>query len=433
MTRRRFLRLALFLLAALFLLSVISISDRDSRSVTLRVGFWAGSYWGVPTSDSYAVLDAGIAKFQETHPDVQVEYETGILQRDYTESLMADMLIGQAPDVMLLLPEDFESIVSIGGLAEITAAMLPDDSLFYPATLSAGQWDGKQYALPYECVPTLMFVNKTLLEREHISLPDNTWTWDDFYAICQAVTRDTDGDGILDQYGCCNYTWEDALCSSGASLFSEDGKSCNLTSTEMLDSVSFVQKLEALSGEHTVTSEEFEEGQVAFRPMLFSEYRTYQSYPWQIKKYSRFQWDCLKMPAAPSGGNISELTTLLMGISSQSHHQDLAWELLQTLTCDEEVQRRIYADSQGCSPLPSVTAAEETADILQENTLSAGSLNLTTLDETLRTAAAVPRFQDYSETMALVRTRVGEAMQQPDSLRMSLASAQVEINRKLNS
>ena len=42
-----------------------------------------------------------------------------------------------------------------------------------------------QYALPYESVPTLMLVNKTLLKKEHIKMPDNNWTWDDFYKICQ--------------------------------------------------------------------------------------------------------------------------------------------------------------------------------------------------------------------------------------------------------
>ena len=57
-----------------------------------------------------------------------------------------------------------------------------DLSGFYPAALQAGADKGKQYALPLECVPQMMFINKTLLQKEHIRIPDNDWTWDEFTA-----------------------------------------------------------------------------------------------------------------------------------------------------------------------------------------------------------------------------------------------------------
>lgn len=428
MTRKRLLPLGLVLAAVL---AGGLLIWNAHRPVTLHVGFWAGSHWGVPTADSYAVLDAAIEKFEASHPGVRVEYVSGLLERDYTEWIMAQMLKGKMPDVMLIPPDDFDEIASIGALEDLQGKSFALRDRFYPGALSAGQWEGRQYALPYECVPTLMFVNKTLLEREGIALPEDQWSMEDFYAICRQVTRDTDGDNVIDQFGCCNYTWEEALFASGASLFQNDGHFCDLTSDEMLQAVSLVAGLNAIWEEHTVTAREFEAGQVAFRPMLFTEYRAYQSYPWRIKKYSRFAWDCLKMPASVSGGNISEMTSLQLGISSQSHHKKLAWELLQTLTCDEEIQEKIYTNSQGCSPLRAVTAAPETAEILQRTTLSDGRLDLKMLDEVLASAVTVPRFQNYSQIMEMVDTRVAEAVMSPDNLRLILTSAQVEINRFL--
>lgn len=355
MTRKRFLLLALILAAAaaggLFLW-------RFAGPVTLRVGFWAGSWWDVPTADSYAVLDAAIAKFEAAHPGVRVEYVSGLLKRDYTEWLLGRALMGRAPDVLLIPP-------------------------------------------------------------------------DDFYDICRRVTRDTDGDNVIDQFGCCNYTWREALFANGGSLFQNGGSFCDLTSGEMIQAVSFTAGLNALSEEHAVTAKEFEAGRVAFRPMLFSEYRAYQSYPWRIKKYSRFVWDCLKMPAGSSGGNISEMTSLQMGISSQSHHKDLAWELLQTLTCDEEIQRKIYTDSQGCSPLVSIIAAPETAEILRRATFGDGKLDLAMLDEVLASAVTVPRFQNFSQVTEMIDARVAEALKSTNDVRLLLTSAQVEINRML--
>src|SRR5699024_2588752 len=98
-----------------------------------------------------------------------------------------------------------------------------DPSDFYDAALQSGSAGGVQYALPYERVPTLMFVHKTLLENEGIPVPENDWTWDDFYAICAQVTRDTDGDGIIDQFGSYGYSWRDALAANNAALFDETG------------------------------------------------------------------------------------------------------------------------------------------------------------------------------------------------------------------
>ena len=51
-------------------------------------------------------------------------------------------------------------------------------------------------------------MNKTLLAKEIIALPENNWTWKDFLEICRKVTRDTNGDGILDQFGCYDYSWQ---------------------------------------------------------------------------------------------------------------------------------------------------------------------------------------------------------------------------------
>ena len=64
----------------------------------------------------------------------------------------------------------------------------------FTPSYQSGTYQKKQYALPYESVPTLMYVNRTLLEKEGISLPSDDWTWADFYDICRRVTKDTNED-----------------------------------------------------------------------------------------------------------------------------------------------------------------------------------------------------------------------------------------------
>ena len=42
-------------------------------------------------------------------------------------------------------------------------------------------------------------------------MPEKRLTWNDFYEICSKVTKDTDGDGEIDQFGEVGYSWRDAL------------------------------------------------------------------------------------------------------------------------------------------------------------------------------------------------------------------------------
>lgn len=406
------------------------------KETVLNVGFWSGSYWGVPTSDSYAVLDAAIEQFESEHPNVTVQYDSGILQRDYSEWLIDRMLMDDAPDLFLILPEDFEMLTSLSALYDLSGVLERDERFdedaFYPATLSAGESGGKRYALPYECVPTLMFVNKTLLRNENIDIPEDNWTWDDFYQICEQVTKDQNGDGVLDQFGYYDYTWQDAMIANGTSIFTADGSASNLANQEAIEAVSFVTELNGLSEDYSVKEKDFDLGRVAFRPMLFSQYRAYQPYPWRIKKYSSFEWDCIPMPAGPSGNNVSEITTVQMGISNQSKHKKLAWELLELLTCEESIQSMLYSDSYGCSALTAVTDSEHTAQVLREDTPGDGKLDLRLLSDTLENAVSVTQFRSHTQALAMADTLMRSAMEDPDNLQMNLSSAQIELNKFLS-
>ena len=235
-----------------------------AQETVLTVGVVAGSYWDAPTGNCYAVIDAAIARFEQAHPNVRVEYTSGILKRDYSEWLTGQYLLGREPDVFMVLPEDFGMLAEQGALQPLDNLLASDPAVstedFYTAALQSGAAGGVQYALPYECVPTLMFVNKTLLEAENIPVPDNDWTWDDFYEICAQVTRDTDGDGTIDQFGSYGYTWRDALAANGAALFDENGSSCLIAQPASVEAVRFAQRLEELYADCDITARSFDEG-----------------------------------------------------------------------------------------------------------------------------------------------------------------------------
>ena len=76
-----------------------------------------------------------------------------------------------------------------------------DPKDYYSVTLEAGRYDGHQYALPLEADPTVLCVNTDLLKKEGITVPKSGFTLEEFYQVCPQVTKDTNNDGILDQFG----------------------------------------------------------------------------------------------------------------------------------------------------------------------------------------------------------------------------------------
>ena len=397
-----------------------------NKETVLTIGVYSGSYWNTPNGNCYQILDDAIAMFEQSHPGVKMEYVSGIPAGAYSEWLTEQILKGTEPDLYFVLPEDFDLLVSSGALAQLDERIAADSefdtALYYEACLHSGQFKGNQYALPHESVPTIMFVNKTLLEANGIEMPDNDWTWDEFYNICAQIT-DVDSR----QYGAYGYSWLDAMHSNGASLFSEDGRSCYLAEENVLQAVQFAKQLGDLSGGYNVSARDFDEGRVAFQPLLYSEYRAYQPYPWRVKKYSAFQWDCVSMPAGPSGSNISELHTMMLGISSRTSHGDLAWEFCKLLSINEDVQRKLYTYSHGISPLPAV--AEDPELLKLHHDISEGSgFSPEMIHHIMSNAVVVPRFDAYDQAMNMVESAIQEAANnQLGQSRMLIAQSDINI------
>lgn len=387
------------------LLWILLFAGRKQETV-LEFAMFNGSNWDVAIQDSYPVIDDAIRKFEEEHPGVRVRYVSGIPKSDYPEWLSERMLMGETPDVMMVLDSEFSRLVELGMLEDLDPWMEMDQDFdpeaYYETALMSGHIMGAQYALPMETVPYLMFVNKTLLNQENIPIPEEDYTFADLYDICRKVTKDTDGDGIPDQFGIYKYSWLDAAWANGAVMFSDDGRTCNFTSTQLLYAIRFAKSLDTLNQNQRVTQETFDSGKVAFMPLSFAEYRTYKSYPYKIKKYTSFQWDCISMPKGPYGDNVSLVDSLNVGISSRSRHKELAWEFLKLLTSDEEIQMKIFEYTPAASVLRSVTESQEAEAIIRE-TLDGTEkmIDGAFISKVIDNGRIKPKFASYQEAIQL--------------------------------
>lgn len=414
------------------MLAMFSISSQSQT--VLQIGIFAGSNWDVPNGSSYERIEKAIELFNDKYPDVKVEFQSGIRTDMYEEWLSRAIINDQLPDVFFLPSQMFSTLAKNGTLENLTTFSKTDSSFqldqYYENSLKEGMLESELYALPYESVPSLMFVNKTLLNKEGIEMPKNDWTWDDFYSICQKVSKDTDGDGVQDQFCYYDYTWEDALYSTGSVFYDETNNQADLSSSEAAETIAFMRKLNALNSEK-VTSVMFDKGQVVFQPMNYSDYRTYMPYPWRVKKYSNFEWDCLTMPASATGGNISQIDTLMLGLSSRSSKKSMAWEFMKLLSSDNTIQSELAKDSQAVSVIKRVMTSQDVIDALKEDNPGSSSFEMTILNEVMEQGIAIRRTEQYNQIVQIADAQINELMNNDADIENSLASMQRQIDTYL--
>lgn len=352
------------------------------------------------------------------------------MKSDYSSWLSDKIVRGKEPDVFMVLDDDFNTLSSIGALANIDTYINHDVTFsskdYYSSVLKAGTYSKHQYALPYECDPTLMFVNKTLLEECHIDMPDNDWTLDDFYTICKKVSEYSNN-----YYGCYDYKWLDSIYGYGTQVFNETGTKCFLEQSAVRNALEFYRKLNNLNKGHSVTSEEFDKGLVAFSPLSLSVYRTYKPYPWRIKKYSTFEWDCLKMPTVSKDKGSTQVSTLLMGMSSKSYHKSQAWDLLKELCNDTKTQQSLTHYSQGISPLKKVAQSQTIIDMLDEES-GDSQMSMSLLNQALLVASNREKFKKYDSAMTMIDNGIAKIVHSSDDFDLSLIELQKEVNKYLN-
>ncbi|MCM8712084.1 sugar ABC transporter substrate-binding protein [Clostridium sp. SYSU_GA19001] len=417
-------------------LTFIFIYYEKKKIVVLEFGTFAGSIYDVPDWQSYKALDKAIDKFEKLHPNIKIKYKSGILKSDYSERLSQSIIKGNEPDVFCVLPGDFNTFTSIGILEKLDNFIKKDSSFdinkIYENAVQAGQSQGYQYALPKELDPELMFVNKTLLEKEGIEVPSGNWNWQDFYNICKKITKDTDGDGRLDQFGVVGFQWQHAVYTNGQQLFDLNGNSADFNKEGIIEAISFITSLNKLNQNYTVTLQDFDAGKVAFKPFLFSSYRAYKIYPYKVIRYGKFEWECIKLPRGPKGNNASQLNSFLIGMSSRSKHKKEAWEFLKFLTYNKDIQLDVFRYSYGMPVIKDIVGSIEAEnELLKYSSGEKFFMDKKSLEEIVEQSLPTPRFHKYEEAMDIADKEIYQLINSGKDAEGTIAKLNNKINNLL--
>jgi multiple sugar transport system substrate-binding protein len=161
----------------------------------MRLSTWVSS------PSETALFEETIDDFRQAHPSVDFKFEP--IPGNYGEKLQLMLGTHTAPDVFFLKGYLAKSYMSFNVLEPMDDYMANtpnfDKEDFLPFSLEAFQWEGKQYGLPKDFNPYVLFYNKKLFKEAGLdTVPSN---WEELEAFSRKLTKDTDGDGEIDQHG----------------------------------------------------------------------------------------------------------------------------------------------------------------------------------------------------------------------------------------
>ncbi|MGT2929955.1 ABC transporter substrate-binding protein [Streptococcus dentasini] len=418
------------LLLLSLLLGVVSLIYWSRfHTVHLELGLYTDSSWNVPSDEGTRLMDHVIAKFEKEHPNVKVTYESGIDKDDYADWLSDKIVLGQTPDIFMVPDGSFSSLAQNQTLLNLSPYFKKlNTNDFYQSSLKAGQYRGKSYGLPYENNVMMLCINKDLLKQAGVRIPEEGWDLEEFYQLCKRLTKDTDGDGNLDQFGVTEYSWRDAVSAYGLSIFAADNsQKVSINNPQIKSALDYYTKLDKLSGTTKLTSKDFDKGNVAFMPMTLAEYRTYKPYPYHVAKYSSFEWTCVRMPVKSSRVIPNQLQTSLFGISSKSGHKSLAWEFMKLLV-ENEHQSQLMKNSPGASVKKSVVTSSSMTKLFNQDSLGGNALTTDNLTAMLSHSRVEPRSLTTQEILDKADYLIAQSISE-DSLDDDLQAIQDKLNQ----
>ncbi len=304
--------------------------------------------------DEKTAYDAAVARFEEANGvDVEMIVTTA---DEYNTKLKAAIAGKQIPDVFYVAPGDVQSYVGNGIIKDITANVEGVDSIdldnMWDYGIDSYRYDGKLmgqgpiYALPKDVGPFSFGYNKTMFEEAGIPLPDadKPYSLAQFVDVAKQLTKDTDGDGALDQWGTgLNVSWnlQAFVWSNGADFLNEDRTKVTVDTPEFAEALQWFADLQNVHGITPSASEaqtldtyqRWMQGEIAFFPIA----------PWDLSTYEKlpFDYDVIPYPAGSTGETSTWIGTLGIAVAESSDFPDEAVKLAQYLSTDVEAQQTL--------------------------------------------------------------------------------------------
>jgi len=372
-----------------------------------------------------------IKQFEADHPGIKVNLVNISGSREAMQKLETKMAAKDGPDVMSLHGAYYVGFADAGVLADLEEFARDDADFglsdFHPRLVEMCRYQGKLFSLPRYTSIYSLFYNKALFDAEGIPYPGkgSSWTWDDYLKACKAITKDTNGDGKPDQWGCMIDFWGARLYpwlwANDANLMDDKLEKCTMDSQEAVETLQFLADLRLkYKVAPKSTSTERNEGLNAFAR---GNVGMYMSGPWDIQtldEAENLKWDVAPMPTKKTKATM--LGTENYGIYAQTKYPKEAWALFNYLLSAKS--QAAMSDQLGKMP--------SRVSVLQ-GAYAKGKVNYNrqVYVDAVEYAQQPPNIPEYSQVQDILQAELDRIWIGAVSVKDGLRVATDKVNKKL--
>lgn len=362
------------------------------------------SAWGAP--EELAVWKQIVADFEAENPNIQVNVEVSDWSA-YWDKLKTQLAANTPPDVFAMDAPLFLDYQSRGVLLNLQPYIDKNPDMLkdvYPQTLEAYKTPDGYYGLPRDFQTIVLFYNKDMFDKADVKYPTADWTWEDLRKASRELTKDTNGDGKIEQYGFVFDQWDmepgwsEALWSYGGDIISANhtktlvGEPKSREAWQMLNDMVFVDK--SVPDANTIGQfggDLFQAGTAAMTPMGH----------WAVPGYNTagFKYDVAPMPKGPAG-QATSVNSAGFVVSKASKNPEAAFAFIQ-FAISKAGQTRL---AELGFAVPVLKTVAESPTFLQQK---GSSLNQQVFLDSLAFARMKPVFKGYDEWASVIGDGMG--------------------------
>lgn len=326
-----------------------------------------------------AAYQSLVDAFHAKHPEIQVELIHIPGQSDYRKRLAADLTAGTPADVVLINYRRYAPFAELGALTPLddyfdNSELISRDD-FYAESFDPFIYKGQLMCIPQNLSSLVVYYNRELFDQANVPYPSADWSWEDFLATAQALTKDTNGDGTTDQFGVgleaslirfAPFVWQ----AGGKLVDDEASPSTLMLDTEQaFDAMDFFVSLQTIH--HVVPNAEQETAQDSesrflngTTAMFFNSRRGVPTY----RESANFDWDVAALPHGSTRAGILHADGYCLPAASRN--KDAAWVFIEFAN-SAEGQAIVAASGR---TVPSLMAVANSPAFLDPNARPANSI-----------------------------------------------------------
>ncbi|WEV63733.1 sugar ABC transporter substrate-binding protein [Bifidobacterium sp. ESL0732] len=296
--------------------------------------------------------DSWFAGFKKKYPNIKVKF-VNIPGDNYNQKINQMVVGGNAPDVMLLQEADYVRFAKNGVLEDLSGKMKGSKAVstsdLIPAVSALNSQTGGLYGLPWCVASEILYYNKDMFDAAGVQYPTKDWTWDDYAAAAQKLSK---GDS---QWGADAITFNgiwysmagqagDKVVDKGQLALGDGAKKALEFQNKMTNDL----KVSPQPSSGNTVSDLFAAGKAAMT--LNGSWNINSAY-----KDVPFKWDVATLPIAPGGTHYDSLHTGFFTINAKSKMKDAAWKFIEYYM-SKDGQKVIEKNTGNLSAVKSISA-----------------------------------------------------------------------------